>query len=146
MKNKKPSTDAKRGVIPFIKFQIGDFAGLALLLVPNVSSNYLTRDMYEQLQDLFEPLECPRSSCGVDGSDIELVNGVLTIFGKRYNTQFLVSNDSDFYKCASETIGVPVCGMIGAQFMAQHDWKVDPVARTIMIPDYDFDNTPLNYN
>ena len=139
MKNKKTNTGAKKGVIPFIKFQIGDFAGLALLLVPNVSSNYLTRDMYEQLQDLFEPLECP-------GSDIELVNGVLTIFGKRYNTQFLLSNDSDFYKCASETIGVPVCGIIGAQFMAQHDWKVDPVARTIMIPDYDSDNTPLNYN
>ena len=142
MKNEKTNTGANRVGMPFILIQDGDFAGMVLVLDSNAYSNYLSLDIYKQLKDLLEPIDV---SCDVEGvNEIKLVNGSVAIRGNHINMLFLVDKATDYYKYLSEILGVPVCGIIGTQFMSDHNWKIDHERRLIIIPDYDSDYLAIN--
>lgn len=146
MKTNKKNTEVNRAEIPFIMIKIADFAGLALLIVPYVRGNYISRDVYKQLQGLFEPVEATSFCGGIYGTEIELVNGDLSMCGRDYKMLFWVANNTSFYEYASKRLGVPVCGVIGAQFMSDHNWELDYDKKQIVIPDYDSDYSLINYN
>lgn len=145
MKNIKTNTSANRVGMPFIKIQEGDFAGMVLVLDSNSYSNYLSLDIYKQLKDLLETIEVTCFSGGVeDINEIKLVIGNVAIHGNHLNMLFFVDKAIEYYKHLSKIIGLPVCGIIGAQFMSVHNWEIDYDRRIIIIPDYDADYLSIN--
>lgn len=138
MKNIKTNTSANRMGMPFIKIQEGDFAGMALVLDSNSYSNYLSLDIYKQLYDLLETIDVTCFLGGVDDiNEIKLVIGSVAIHGNHLNMLFFVDKAIEYYKHLSKILGLPVCGIIGAQFMSNHNWEIDYDRRLIIIPDYD---------
>lgn len=141
-------TDATKTGLPLIKVQEGEFEGMVLLVDTGSTDNYLFGGIYDQLQDLLEPVEGTCTSFGIDGISTErkLVGAKLSFCGKNYTLVFMLIDGDEAFKELADGLGFPVCGIIGTRFMAEHSWKIDFAKQVVEIPDYDFDFLSINFN
>lgn len=74
------------------------------------------------------------------------VVGNMPFCGKSYGMMFLVQEENDPGQTPSEEMGISIIGMIGTQFMAEHDWVFDFGKQEVLIPDSDVSLEELRRN
>ena len=82
------------------------------------------------------PLEGSSSLFGLEGTvkESNLVKGTFSFCGKEYDMTFLVREDDEAAVRIANEIGIPMAGIIGTNFMAEHNWTIDYAKQEIRIP------------
>lgn len=122
--------------MPYIRISEGQLKGAIMMIDTGSNSNVLFGRAYNELQEFFQPLECENSLFGIDGKevDVKTVEGNIMFCGKTYAMNFLVKNDGEAFEKLFENLGFPVSGIIGTNFMVEHNWTIDFGKQEIMIP------------
>lgn len=129
--------DVSKVGLPFIEIKDeGEDAGSIWLVDTGSNDNVLFGYIYRQVKDKMIPVEGDYGLYGIDGKKTEMikVKTTLTICGKDCDISFLVREDDEAAKRLSEDMGFPVFGIIGTNFMAEHNWVVDFAKQEIRIP------------
>lgn len=129
--------DALKVGLPFIEIKDeGENDGPIWLVDTGSNDNILFGYIYRQVKDKMILVEGEYGLYGIDGKKTEMikVKTTLTICGKDCDISFLVREDDEAAKRLSEDMGFPVFGIIGTNFMAEHNWVVDFAKQEIRIP------------
>lgn len=125
--------------VPLIRINEGGFENVAMLIDTGSTNNILFGYVYEQVKDQLQEVESNYAITGIDGKPRKAtaVVGNMPFCGKRFEMMFLVQEENDPGQELSEEMGISVIGMIGTQFMAEHDWVLDFRKQEVLIPDTD---------
>ena len=128
--------DVTKVELPFILIQEGTFKGVVMLIDTGSNNNIVWGYAFEQLKDKFMPLEGSSSLFGLEGTvkESNLVKGTFSFCGKEYDMTFLVREDDEAAVRIANEIGIPMAGIIGTNFMAEHNWTIDYAKQEIRIP------------
>lgn len=131
--------DATDYGMPFIRISEGLMKGVIMMVDTGSNSNVLFGKGYEMLKDCFDAVEGHDSLFGIDGKavDTDLVEGTFMFCGKPYKMLFNVRKDDTMLEQLFEQLGFPVCGIIGTNFMVEHNWTIDFGKQEIVIPKAD---------
>lgn len=131
--------------MPYIRISEGKLKGVTMLIDTGSNSNILFGTAYNQLRDNFEPVEVDASIFGLDGQPIEAdaVSGTVSFCGRQHKMTFLVRKDSDAFESLYQNIGLPISGIIGTNFMVEHNWIIDFGKQEIVIPKGDISLSEL---
>lgn len=138
-------SDVNESGMPFIKVREGDFKDVVFLLDTGSNYNVLFGHAYEHLKASLTKMDCQSDSFGIEGNVTSLPNvgGKLSICGKEYTTIFDVREDNTAIFILSKQVGFTISGIIGTQFMAEHDWTIDFKRQEIVIPATDVTTSDL---
>lgn len=128
--------DAIEMGMPYIRISEGKLKGVIMLIDTGSNSNILFGTAYNQLRDNFEPVEADASIFGMDGQPVEAdtVIGTISFCGRQHKMTFLVRKDNDAFESLYQNIGLPISGIIGTNFMVEHNWIIDFGKQEIVIP------------
>lgn len=131
--------DATKIGMPFICINEGGFENAVMLIDTGSNNNILFGYVYEQVKDQLQEVKGDYVITGIDGETkkASAVVGNMPFCGKRYEMTFLVKDEGDPGPMLSKEIGIPVIGIIGTLFMAEHDWVLDFAKQEVLIPDTD---------
>lgn len=68
---------------------------------------------------------------------------MVSFCGKQYEMTFLVRKESDAFEGLYQNLGLPISGIIGMNFMVEHNWMIDFSKQEIVIPQGDISITDL---
>lgn len=125
--------------LPFICINEGGFENVAMLIDTGSTNNILFGYVYEQAKEQLQEVESNYAITGIDGQPRKATAAVgnMPFCGKKYEMMFLVQEENDPGQTLSKEMGFSVIGMIGTQFMAEHDWVLDFGKQEVLIPDTD---------
>lgn len=128
--------DASEIGMPYIRISEGQLKGVIMMIDTGSNSNVLFGAAYNQLRDNFELVEGDASLFGMDGqpAEAETVSGTVSFCGKQHKMTFLVRKESDAFESLFQNIGIPISGIIGTNFMVEHNWIIDFGKQEIVIP------------
>lgn len=138
-------SDATKMGMPFIRISEGKLKGIIMMIDTGASSNVLFGTAYNQLRDNFVPVEGDASIFGIDGHSgkADTVSGTVSFCGKQHEMTFLVRKESDAFEGLYQDLGLPISGIIGTNFMGEHNWMIDFGKQEIVIPQGDMCLTDL---
>ena len=113
--------------MPVIRIEEGLFKGMILVVDTGSNNNILFGYVYNQIKDKLQPVEGIQELYGIDGK-VTLMNiakGIVSFGGIEYEMHFLIREDDEAAMALSRDLGFPICGIIGTNFMAEHDWIID---------------------
>ena len=120
--------DVTKVGLPFIEIKDeGEEHGSIWLVDTGSNDNILFGYIYRQVKDEMTLVEGDYRLYGIDGKRTEMIKAKtkLTICEKDFDMTFLIRDDDDAAKQLSEDMDFPVFGIIGTNFMAEHDWVID---------------------
>ena len=131
--------DATVTGFPTIKIGEGQLEGLVMMVDTGSNDNVIFGKVFNQWPDRFRLVEGKTPLYGIDGKVTNLcrAEATLSFCGHEHDMLFLVKQDDKAYHKLSEDLGFPIAGLIGTNFMAEHDWMIDYGKQEIVIPDYD---------
>lgn len=132
--------DVTKVGLPFIEIKDeGEEHGPIWLVDTGSNDNILFGYIYRQVKDKMTLVEGDYRLYGIDGKETEKIKAKtkLTICEKDFDMTFLIRDDDDAAKQLSEDMDFPVFGIIGTNFMAEHDWVIDFGKQEVQIPDID---------
>lgn len=137
--------DASEMGMPYIRISEGQLKGIIMMVDTGSNSNILFGAAYNQLKDEFETVEGDASIFGMDGKPVEAdtVSGTMSFCGKPHKLTFLVRKENDAFESLYQNIGLPISGIIGTNFMVEHNWIIDFGKQEIVIPKEDFSLSDL---
>ena len=138
-------SDATKIGMPLIRISEGQLKGAIMMIDTGSNSNVLFGTAYNQLRDNFESVEGDVSIFGIDGHSVkaDTVSGTVSFCGKQHEMTFLVRKDSDAFEGLYQNLGLPISGIIGTNFMVEHNWMIDFSKQEIVIPQVDISITDL---
>jgi len=137
MRNIKFNADIKSVGLPFIVVDDGPLEGLCLLVDTGSNNNVMFNIVYEYLKEVAQggvkELEEKSTIYGLDGqkSVAPMLSAKLNFGGEEFKTEFLVSNNDETILQLSKDVGFDVHGIIGTNFMREHNWIIDLVHQQI---------------
>ena len=113
--------------MPIIRIEEGLFKGMIFVVDTGSNKNILFGYVYNQIKDKLQPAEGIQELYGIDGK-VTLMNiakGIVSLGGIEYEMHFLIREDDEAAMALSRDLKFPICGIIGTNFMAEHDWIID---------------------
>jgi|GEM_PF-628729 len=131
--------DVTKTCMPLIQITEGAFRGMVLLIDSGSTSNVIFGQAYSEMRDKFRKIEATDSMMGLEGNPIEvdIVKTKVSICGRDYPMNFLVSSHNNTAQKLREDWGFPIAGLIGTKFMSEHDWTLDFGKQEIILPKVD---------
>lgn len=127
--------DVKQLHLPFIHIGIDKERSVTMLVDTGSENNRIFDYLYNQESELFTKTGEEVNLQGVAGSKISyFVSGSLYVKGEECPTTFSII-EGEAGMALSETVGFPVAGLIGTEFMLEHGWIVDFSRQAILIPE-----------
>ena len=119
--------DVTKVELPFIRIEEGLLKGMILLVDTGSNNNILFGYVYNKIKDRLQPVEGIQELYGIDGkvTQLNIAKGIVSFCGVEYEMHFLIREDDEAATALSKDMGFPVCGIIGTNFMAEHDWIID---------------------
>ena len=113
--------------MPIIRIEEGLFKGMIFVVDTGSNKNILFGYVYNQIKDMLQPVKGIQDLYGIDGkvTQLNMTRGIVSICGIEYDVHFLVREDDEAAMALSRDLGFPICGLIGTNFMAEHDWIID---------------------
>lgn len=131
--------DVTKYGLPFILIKEGKFKGVIMLIDTGSNDNIIWGYAYEQLKDRFAPVEGNSSLYGLEGkvTEVKKVSCTMSFCGKEHDMVFLLGEDDGCAVRLAKDMGFPMAGIIGTNFMAEHNWTIDYAKQEIRIPEGD---------
>lgn len=136
---------AKTGM-PLVRITEGKLKGAIMIIDTGATSNVLFGKAYNELRNFFHPIEGTITIFGIEGKmvDAKLVEGDVEIGGKMHPMVFSINDSGNAFEKLYEDFGFPVSGIIGSQFMVEHNWMIDFGKQEIIIPKGDISLSDFN--
>ncbi len=125
--------------LPLIKVYTEGLGDIVMLIDSGATSNILFRNTYRDLEKFLKPIDEKKPTYSLDGKIIELEQtcGIVTIGDKEHEMRFAIKENDDACNILTKELGFRVYGIIGSDFMVEHNWTINYAKQEIVIPDID---------
>lgn len=134
MKGIKFCADIAKTQVPFIPLGIDETHFVAMLVDTGSTGNLIFTNAYNELKDRFSPTDRQASMFGVEGQEtiVDIVCAEFYVCGVKQQMEFQIANGSTGEQL-SNNVGLPVCGIIGSNYMCEHGWIIDYSNQAVLI-------------
>lgn len=134
MKGIKFCTDIVKTQTPFIPIGIDDIHFVAMLIDTGSTDNLIFSNAYEEIKNMFSITNKQSFTFGIEGKEtiLNIVSADFYVCGVKQRMEFQIANDTTA-KMLSKEVGLPVCGVIGSNYMLEHGWIIDYNQQAVLI-------------
>lgn len=128
--------DVEETYLPFIKVGIDATRNVIMLIDTGAQKSMIFKYLYQEAKDLFITSEDTLAIHGINNNEAEecpIVAGKIYLRGKEFPASFSIAS-SEVGQALGATVGLPIGGLLGTEFLLENKWIIDYDKKAILIP------------